>query len=290
MAKATVKGQAAGASASSYLAVEDDLGDSLTAIGQIMYDISGIVLDERKKELVKARLRKRLAHHGFTRYAQYVSHVQSKPGGAELDQMVDLLTTNKTSFFRELRHFDFLRDQVLPQVSSGSGLRIWSAGCSSGEEPYSLTILLNDVLSPEELSRTRILATDLSAEVLTHAQAGVYDEAQMADVPDRAVRTYFLTANDPQSGKVRYGVKPALRRLIRFARLNLMGDWPMSGPFDVILCRNVMIYFDTPTRERLVARFRDLLPPGGHLLVGHSESLNSIAHGLEYVQPAVYRK
>ena len=290
MATAKVKGRAAATSAASYLAIEDDLGDSLTAIGRIMYDISGVVLDERKKELVKARLRKRLAHHGFTRYAQYVSHVRSKAGRAELDRMVDLLTTNKTSFFRELRHFDFLREEVLPQVSSASGLRIWSAGCSSGEEPYSLTILLNDVLSAAELSRARILATDLSADMLTRAQAGVYDEAQMADVPDRGVRKYFKSASDPLSGKVRYGVKPGLRRLIRFARLNLMDPWPMSGPFDVIMCRNVMIYFDTPTRERLVARFRDLLPPGGHLLVGHSESLNSITHDLEYIQPAVYRK
>lgn len=289
MASAIVRERAA-IPVSAYLAIEDELGDSLAAIGKLMYDISGIVLDERKRELVKTRLRKRLAHHGYTRYADYVSHVRSKAGRAELSLMVDLLTTNKTGFFREPQHFDFLRDHVLPRVSSTDGLRIWSAGCSSGEEPYSLAILLNDALSPAELSDVRILATDLSSNVLARAEAGVYDEAQLVDVPDRAVAKYFQRASEARSGRLGYAAKPALRRLIRFARLNLMDPWPMSGPFDVILCRNVMIYFDTPARERLLTRFAELLLPGGHLLVGHSESLNSIAHDLEYIQPAVYRR
>ena len=145
-------------------------------------------------------------------------------------------------------------------------------------------------MAPAQLSQTRILATDLNADVLTRARAGEYDETQLMGVPERAKKKYFQSVSDPQAGQVVFGAKPALRSLIRFARLNLMDIWPMSGPFDVIMCRNVMIYFDTPTRERLVARFADLLTPGGHLLVGHSESLNSIAHDLEYVQPAVYRK
>lgn len=290
MVSTAARGRPFGTSATSSLAEADDLGTSLAAIARITYDISGIVLDERKRDLVRARLHKRVAHLGFTSYAQYVCHIESKPGQAELDLMIDLLTTNKTSFFREHQHFDFLRDHVLPEASGGQGLKIWSAGCSSGEEPYTLTILLNDVLPPQELSKARVLATDLCADILARAQAGVYDETQLADVPDPAVRKYFERASDPDSAKVLYAAKLALRRPIRFARLNLMGRWPMRGPFDVIMCRNVMIYFDSPTRERLVARFTKLLAPGGHLMVGHSESLNAIAHDLEYVQPAVYRK
>lgn len=290
MTSTTVSDPSCATSATSRVEVKDDLGNCLADIAKITYDISGIVLDERKKELVKARLRKRLAHLGFETYRQYVRHVESEAGRAELDLMVDLLTTNKTSFFREQAHFDFLREHVFPTVGATGGLKIWSAGCSSGEEPYTLTIELNEVLSVSELSRARILATDLSADVLARARAGVYDEAQLGEVPDRAVKKYFQRASIPGSAKATYTAKSALRRPIRFARLNLMGPWPMSGPFDVIMCRNVMIYFDTPTRERLVSRFSDLLRTGGYLLTGHSESLNAITHELEYIQPAVYRK
>jgi chemotaxis protein methyltransferase CheR len=205
--------------------------------------------------------------------------------------MVDILTTNKTNFFRELPHFAFLRDNVLPQFKGADRpLRIWSAGCSSGEEPYSLAILIREEFGSRGNRDVRILGTDLSMRALARAREGAYDEGQMDGVPPALRSRYFSRVHKAEAGAARYQVRPEVRSLVSLAPLNLMEGWPMKGPFDVIMCRNVMIYFDRKTREQLIQRFSQLLPPGGHLLVGHSESLNGLAHDLTYVQPAVYRK
>jgi chemotaxis protein methyltransferase CheR len=206
----------------------------------------------------------------------------------EVPHFIDVLTTNKTNFFREPAHFDFLVDAVLPRLAeSGQEIRLWSAACSSGEEPYTLGMVVRDHLPPEAQKRTRILATDISGRILAAARQARYAGPQLQGIPPETLRKHLeRVPGAPDAWTVRREV----RDLVRFGRLNLMEDWPMKGPFDVIFCRNVMIYFDRETQERLVRRFAALLPPGGILCVGHAESLSGIAHGLEQLQPAVYRK
>lgn len=257
-------------------------------ISEMLYQLCGISLQGGKEGLVKARLSKRLRALGFSGFDQYLNHVEGDATGRELVTMIDALTTNKTSFFRDAPHFDVLRTAIIPEARAQGGLRLWSAGCSSGEEPYSLGMTLKETCSDAELSGARILATDISTRVLDRARSGVYDEEMVQDVPPALHQRYFHPA---QTAPVRtYQVNDDVRRLVRFARLNLMETWPMRGPFDAIFCRNVMIYFDKPTRERLVARFHTLLRPGGYLFVGLSESLNSLTHSFHYVQPAAYQK
>jgi len=269
----------------------DDLGDVFSRVSAIMYEISGVNLTDGKKELVRARLGKRMRALGWVSFEDYVAFVESDGGREELARMVDILTTNKTGFFRELPHFEFLRDKVLPSFSDrATPLRIWSAGCSSGEEPYSLAILLRQVFKDTDRRDIRILATDLSRQVLEKAREGIYDEAQMEGIPADLRKRFFHREVGDEPGAPRYQVNGDVRSLVTLAPLNLMDEWPMKGPFDLIMCRNVMIYFDRATKERLIHRFTQLLPQGGYLLVGHSESLNGLAHDLEYIQPAVYRK
>jgi chemotaxis protein methyltransferase CheR len=212
--------------------------------------------------------------------------VRADASRRELAHMVDLLTTNKTSFFREPAHFDVLRDAVVPAFGAApGGLRLWSAGCSSGEEPYTMAMVLREALADPAWRGARILATDISERVLARARAGVYPDETAADVDPALLRRHF--ARDPEGG---WAAGAALRARIQFAPLNLMGPWPMRGPFHAIFCRNVMIYFDKPTQGALVNRYYDLLAPGGYLFVGHSESLSAVDHAFAYVQPAVYRK
>ena len=255
-------------------------------IGKMLYHIAGISLHPGKEGLVRSRLAHRLRALKLDDFDSYLDFLERDKSGAELSNMVDVLTTNKTSFFRENEHFAFLQKDVLPAlVSKGAPLRFWSAGCSTGEEPYTLGILLHELLERGDRGRAKILATDISSRVLAQAKAGRYAEAVAAEVPPELLRRHFTRG---PGGTWEAG--PSLRGLVTFARLNLMDAWPMRGPFQAIFCRNVMIYFDKPTQETLVGRYYDLLAPGGHLFVGHSESLSGIAHRFTYVQPAVYRK
>jgi chemotaxis protein methyltransferase CheR len=256
-------------------------GGQFALIGDLLHRQCGIALAPGKEALVTARLYKRLRALGLQAFDEYLDHVDRDP--AELRAMVDALTTNKTDFFREPEHFVYLRQVVLPALSPiDEPIKIWSAGCSSGEEPYSIAITLREGLPLPDLREARILATDISDRVLACARAGVYDEETVRDVPPAYLGRYFHRVQG------RFTVNDALRRHVAFARLNLLGEWPMRGPFDAIFCRNVMIYFDNPTRQRLVQRFWELLKPGGHLFVGGSESLTSIDHRFRYVQPAVF--
>ncbi len=218
---------------------------------------------------------------------EYLDFVDGDSSRAELAEMVDVLTTNKTSFFREIDHFRLMQRAILPDLARGHApIRIWSAGCSTGEEPYSIAMIARDTLGAAA-TRVRILATDISARVLGRARSAEYDVDAVEDVAPDVRRAHFEPvpgAND------RLRVVAPTAALVQFARLNLMGEWPMRGPFDMIFCRNVMIYFDKPTQERLVTRYTSLLAPGGHLMVGHSESLSGLRHQLAYVQPATYRK
>ncbi len=258
--------------------------DDFRRVRRIAYERAGLAIPVGKEGLVRSRVSKRLRDRRIASFSDYLDTVEEDADGDEMVRLIDLLTTNKTDFFREPAHFDFLLERILPAVvAAGKPLRIWSAGCSSGEEPYTLSMLLRESLPPRY--DVRILATDICTTVVAAAKAGTYSAQQLADVSEARRRRWFVPTPDGGGSVV-----PELRTPISFALLNLMADWPMQGPFDLILCRNVMIYFDKPTVTRLVDRFRQLLAPGGHLFIGHSESLTAIEHQYRYVQPAVYAK
>lgn len=256
-------------------------------ISRLVYQISGIDLHEGKEELVKARLLKRLRHLKLPDFDHYLKYLLNDKDGVEIQAMVDMLTTNKTHFFREPEHLIFFKDEIIPGLSHDS-VRIWSAGCSSGEEPYSIAIVLRENIPGIDKRDVRILATDISGRMMEKARQGMYDEETLKFMPHPFRNKYFKKVD---SGKTyKYQVSPMLQSMVSFARLNLMEEWPMSGLFDVIFCRNVMIYFDKPTQEKLIRRFRSVLREDGYLLVGHSESLTFLTHDYRYLQPAVYQK
>ncbi len=262
----------------------DPLEGQYGTIGSLLYATAGIALGESKRELVHSRLMRRFRQIGWgSSVAEYVTFIQKDEGRAELTEMVDLLTTNKTHFFREASHFDFLSEELVALGPDRPPLRLWSAGCSSGEEAYTLAMVL---MEAGYGSTARILATDLSRRMLERAVEGSYSEEQIEGIPAPFRGKYLV--RDQDSGK--WKVAEKLRNMVRFGRLNLMGPWPMRGSMDVIFCRNVMIYFDQRTRATLVSRFHELLAPKGLLFVGHSESLSALDHRLTYIQPATYRR
>ncbi len=263
------------------------------AISSMVYDHCGINLHEGKRELVQARIAKRLRALGLSDVRSYMARLQSDESGAEFAELVDAISTNLTSFFRESSHFDFLVSTLLPRIiaaKKGGGprrIRVWSAGCSSGEEPYTLAMVLREHVPAGEWD-IRILATDISRPVLATARKGVYDKQRVSGIPP-ALRNKYMLPRTVDGVQV-YESAPSLKELIRFNHLNLMEPWPFDGPFDFIFCRNVMIYFDKPTQQRLVQRYWDVLSPGGMLFTGHSESLTGIQHRFSYVQPTIYGK
>ncbi|MDZ7630648.1 MAG: protein-glutamate O-methyltransferase [Gemmatimonadaceae bacterium] len=258
--------------------------DDFRRVRRIAYERAGLAIPPGKEGLVRSRVSKRLRERRIATFSAYLDTVEAEGNGEEMVALIDLLTTNKTDFFREPAHFDFLREQIVPVVAStGKPLRIWSAGCSSGEEPYTLSMVLRESLPPRH--DFRILATDICTKVIATAKQGTYTAQQLGDVSPERRRKWFTATGDGGAT-----VTAELRAPISFAHLNLMATWPMNGPFDAIFCRNVMIYFDKPTVTRLVNRFHQLLAPNGHLFIGHSESLTAIDHSYRYVQPAVYAK
>lgn len=250
----------------------------------LLYDVAGIKLTDGKEGLVVSRLGKRIRQLGLPGFAAYLDLVGNDPN--ELRDMIDRLTTNKTSFFREAAHFDFLRTTALPAWGNRD-LTIWSAGCSSGEEPYTIATVLYDYAQGGAVN-ARILATDLSHRVLARAKQGAYAPETMSDVPKATLNRHFERLTD--DGGDRFVARDHLRQIVTFSKLNLMQEWPMRRQFDAIFCRNVMIYFDRATVERLVQRFSQLLAPDGYLFIGHSETLNALSHDLRYVAPAAYCK
>ena len=256
-------------------------------IKSLLYRMAGIQLHD-KKDLVKTRLMKRMKTLGMRNFSDYMEYLKRDSSRRELAAMVDVLTTNKTSFFREPKHFEFLRRSILPELKDIRRIRIWSAGCSSGEEPFSIAITLRESISDISRWDIKILATDISARMLAIAREAKYDSSKLEGVPSQILNRYFTRIKSGSSEI--YRVNDDVRSMVQFARLNLMSRWPMKGPFDLIFCRNVMIYFDNPTRERLIHRFWELLKPGGYLFVGHSESLAPLEHRFQYIQPAIYRK
>lgn len=257
---------------------------------ELVKSLAGIHLTDGKRELVSARLAKRLRTLGLATLNDYLDVVKEDKTQDELVMMLDALTTNLTSFWRESDHFDFVVEHLLPKFESRgtNEIRVWSAGCSTGEEPYGLGMLILGNLKNAQNVKLRILATDLSTRVLDTAKRAKYGEERVKNIPPD-LRNKFVTKENGPHGTI-YSINPNVRSTITFGRLNLMETWPMKGPFDMIFCRNVMIYFDKPTQKQLVERFAGLLCTGGTLFVGHSESLAGVQHSFRYVRPTIYEK
>jgi chemotaxis protein methyltransferase CheR len=255
-------------------------------IRRLAYEKFGLDLKHGKEELVAARLRRMMREGGFGSLEEYYHHVIEDASGEALIGMIDALATNFTSFLREPAHFEFLAREVVPGWQGRREVRIWSAACSSGEEPYTLAFSLIEQLASG--TALRILATDISTKALDKAQRGVYQAERFEGVPQGWLRSFLLRGEGASQGW--YKVKPEVKRLIQFRRLNLIEPFPHTRPFALILCRNVMIYFDKPTQQAVVDKLAGCLEPGGYLFVGHSESLAGSHPGLEYVRPAIYRK
>ncbi len=259
-------------------------------ISQLAYERFGLDLKKGKEALVAARLGKWLRKGGFKSFDDYYRHVLADKTGEGLIGLIDSLTTNHTSFLRERAHFEFLTSAVNEEFREIAALEIWSAACSSGEEPYTIAMCLADTLARAGGKRRnfQILATDISTRVLVIAKRGVYPEERFRDLPEAWRKAFLLRGGGECGGLFKF--KPELIKRIAFERLNLIEPFPHRHLFHVIFCRNVMMYFDKATQQNIVKRLSACLEPGGYLLVGHSESLTGVEHELKYVRPATYRK
>jgi chemotaxis protein methyltransferase CheR len=272
----------------------EDVGDRLTdkelnAIVRLVYERAGITLHAGKKALIVARLQKRVRAGGFTSFSDYLSAVERDTTGAELCQLLDAIATNHTSFFREEQHFTLLQSKVLPQLTGrGDGVRVWCAACSTGEEPTTLAMSMFESLPQAEHRRVRLLASDLSTKALSTARAGVYKMDRVSGIPQPLLKKYFERGMGEQAGLAR--VSAAVRRAIEYRQLNLLEIGDLGERFDVIFCRNVMIYFDRHVQQRVVAMLERHLAPGGYMFISHSESLNGVTHGLKWIAPAAYQR
>ena len=256
-------------------------------LSSLLYDIAGITLNESKKVLLTGRLSKRLTALGLDTYTQYFKYVTAPEHAQELDFMVDLLTTNETYFFREPQHFEFLK-QIIPAASKqGQMFRVWSAAASIGAEAYTIAMVLADRLG--EGGAWEILGTDISSSVLEQARRGHYRISEAEKIPPEYLKKYCLKGKGEQEGT--FLIDKKLRQHVNFQQLNLNVDgMRKTGDFDVIFLRNVLIYFDIPTKQRVIANLIPCLKNSGFLIVGHSESLNGITDALTQVKPTVYRR
>jgi len=258
-------------------------------IRRLVKERIGIHLAAGKRELVYGRISRRLRALGLPGFSEYLQRLE-QGDVEELQQFCNAITTNLTAFFREAHHFRFLGRELLPALGRDNAdtrrVRIWSAGCSSGEEPWSIGMVVLETLGGLRQWDMRILATDVDTGMLRQGRRGLYTGERLEKLAGERLLRWF----EPGGEAHQYRVCEELRQLVSFKALNLVGPWPMRGPFDVIFCRNVMIYFDRPTQQRLIHRFWDMLAPGGELFVGHAESLTGLAHQFTYVRPAVYMK
>jgi chemotaxis protein methyltransferase CheR len=252
-------------------------------IRDLAHSVFGLDLKPGKEELVSSRLGKLVRGGGFRSFDDYYRHIVRDTTGQALASMIDALATNHTAFLREPEHFEYLRRELLPKVAPGAVLDLWSAACSTGEEVWTLACLLSETLGAR---RFHIAASDISTRALRFAERGVYPAERCAGLPAAWLGRHFETSDRGAT----YRVSAALRAQTSFRRLNLVEKYAFPRRFSVIFCRNVMIYFDAPTQEKVVRQLSECLEPGGHLFVGHAESLTRISHKLEYVQPAIYRK
>ncbi|MCE8034494.1 MAG: chemotaxis protein CheR [Halomonas sp.] len=246
--------------------------EDFSRIRQLIYQRAGIVLAEHKREMVYSRLAKRLRHHGLTRFSDYLERLARQPDAREWEAFTNALTTNLTAFFREMHHFPLLAEHV--RKSSGP-VRVWSAAASTGEEPYSIAMTLQESLGPRA-AEARVVATDIDTEALARARAGVYPVEQVRKLDEERVRRFFQKGRGQHEGLAR--VRPEVSSIVEFLSMNLLApQWSVKGPFDAIFCRNVMIYFDKQTQARILERFAPLLKPDGLLFAGHSENFSYIS-------------
>lgn len=260
--------------------------EDFQAIIAIVRKSSGIVLTAAKRELVYSRLRRRLRALNLDSFAAYRAIVEGPDGADEQVRMINAITTNLTGFFRERHHFDFLGNGLLPALPrTERRLRIWSAGCSSGEEPYTLAMTLRRSMPDIDQWDARILATDIDTDMVAVGSAGQYPMERAAAIPEELRRAHVRRIDSET-----VGMAPELKALIAFRNLNLLGPWPMKGKFDVIFCRNVVIYFDKATQRSLIDRFAELLVPNGHLFVGHSETLHNITDRFHHIGRTIHRR
>jgi chemotaxis protein methyltransferase CheR len=268
------------------------LGDAeFEFIRHVVGENAGIVLGPNKRQLVQGRLARRLRELGLPTYEAYCEHVRQS-GPEELVGLINAITTNVTAFFRENHHFEALASYMLPEAmkrnAASRRLRIWSAGCSTGEEPYCLAMIAAESVPTATRWDVKILATDIDSDVIAAASRGVYTLDRLNSVPQERLRRFFQRGVGDNEGSAM--ARPELRSLITYRTLNLLHNWPMRGPFDVIFCRNVMIYFDQATREKLVGRFGEMLAPGGYLCIGHSESIHAGTAPFKLVGKTIYRR
>jgi len=258
---------------------------------RLAYDKAGIAIKPEKEALVHARVAKRIRALALDSAERYIDFLESDPTGEELTQFLDLISTHFTSFFREPDHFELLEEEARRWAEEGRRrIRIWSAASSTGEEPYSMAMTLLDV-APLAGADWRILATDIAESTLAEARAGRYPASRLEPIPAAKRKRYVLPAAGAGPGQSLHEVAPAVRQRVVFQKLNLAAPpYPMRGPLDVVFCRNVLIYFDQPTRARLVAEVERLVAPGGLLCIGHTETLNGVKSRFRMVRPSVFRR
>lgn len=251
---------------------------------ELIYRIAGISLADSKKALVSGRLAKRLKHFHLSSYGEYFQLLTSTRHPEEMQMAVDLLTTNETYFFREPKHFDFLRDKILPAHAHGRPFRVWSAASSTGQEAYSIAMTLAHGLAGKPWE---VMASDISVRVLHKARSGHYPLEQAQHIQQDYLKRYCLKGTGPDAGT--FLIDKTIRSKIAFTQVNLNEPLPQIGEFDLVFLRNVMIYFDNPTKRQVVLRIMQRMRPGAHLFIGHSESLNGIVDELQVVAPSIFR-
>lgn len=259
-------------------------------IRQLVADRTGIVLNEGKRDMVYGRLSRRIRQLKLDSYKTYCQYL--KDGNEdEMVEFTNAITTNLTSFFREPHHFEFLKSKLLPLLKNkknGHRLRIWSAGCSSGEEPYSIAMVVKEIFQNMNNWDIKILATDLDSNMVNTSKCGIYTEERITGISKNRIRKFIRRGRKDNDGLVK--ISNELQAMITFKQLNLMQEWPITGPFDIIFCRNVVIYFDKDTQRKLFARFSNLMTAGGHLFIGHSESLHNVSTQFKLLRQTMYQR
>ncbi len=262
---------------------------TFTTFRQIIKEQSGIELTQNKEALLTGRVGKRMRKLGIADYKEYLKFLLADQSGREMISLLDAISTNVTSFYREAVHFDYLKDLLTTWSNEGQDkFRIWCAAASSGEEPYTIAITVREALNSKS-NNVKILGTDISTAVLEQCLNGVYEAKKTDPIPATLKNKYFIRHKDAEEDL--YEVKPELRSMMMFKRLNLtVQPYPMKGPLDIIFCRNVMIYFNGETRQKIISEMYRLLKPGGFLMVGHSESLTGLDTRFKIVKPSIYVK
>lgn len=264
---------------------DEDFG----CIKRIAKQRTGIELGEHKKEMIYSRIVRRIRTLKFTTFQQYLTYLEENEG-AELTNFINAITTNLTSFYREPHHFEHLENVVVPallQSKKNRKIRIWSAGCSTGEEAYTIAMTLHKAI-PKKGWDVKVLATDLDTNVIQHGRNGIYSQERVGNLDPDIVRRNFETVNVDDTRQFR--VKLHIQDYVTFNRLNLLAEWPMKGKFDVIFCRNVVIYFSKDTQKQLFDRYANILEPNGHLFIGHSETLHGVTQRFTSLGRTIYRK